>query len=72
MDMTISERIRLLMRRRNKTLGSLAYDIGISRQSLSAKFRSDNFNLKELKTIATALDCDFEETFIMRDTGERV
>ena len=72
MAITISERIRVLMLRRNKTIGALASDIKLSRQSLNTKFRNDNFTLKELKAIAAALDCDFEEAFIMKDTGERI
>ena len=36
------------------------------------KLRDDNFSEKELRKIAELLDCDFDATFTMRDTGKKV
>lgn len=70
--MTISEKIRLLARRRGLTVTALAGKIKMTRQNLSMKLKNDNFTVKELQEIAVALDCSFDTVFVMNDTGEKV
>ena len=70
--MTISEKIRLLLLRRKKTITGLAAAMGISRQYLTLKLRKNNFSIAELEKIAAVLNCKFETDFIMNDTGERL
>ena len=72
MGLTSSERIKIILKRRGMTLGQLAEKTGQTRQNLSNKMGRDNFPEKELCEIAAALDCDYEASFIMRDTGEKV
>ena len=72
LTMTISEKIRLLARRRGFTVTGLAAAIGMTRQNLSIKLRHNNFTTKELNKIAAVLNCRFETDFIMNDTGERI
>jgi transcriptional regulator with XRE-family HTH domain len=54
------------------TLTELAQKTGQSRQNLSNKLNRNNFSDKELKEIATALDCTFEPLFKLNDTGEEI
>ena len=70
--LTISEKIRLLARRRGLTITALAGKIGMTRQNLNVKLRNDNFNTKELQEIAVVLNCSFDSVFTMNDTGERI
>ena len=70
--LTISEKIRLLARRRGLTITALAGKIGMTRQNLTVKLRNDNFNTKELQEIAVVLNCSFDSVFTMNDTGERI
>lgn len=70
--MTISEKIRLLARRRGLTVTALAGKIGMTRQNLTIKLKNDNFTLKELKEIAVVLNCSFDSGFTMLDTGEKI
>lgn len=70
--MTISEKIRLLARRRGLTVTALAGKIGMTRQNLSVKLKNDNFTIKELQEIAVVLNCSFDSAFVMNDTGERI
>ena len=70
--MTISEKIRLLMRRRHITITSLAVKVGLSRQRLTVKLQEGSFNVYDLKKIAAVLDCTFEGCFIMNDTKEKI
>ena len=70
--MTISEKIRLLLRRRKITITALAGKIKISRQYLTVKLKNDNFTTKELQEIAVALNCSFDSVFTMNDTGEKI
>ena len=68
--LTVSEKLRLLLRRRDMTLGELADATGQSRQNLSNKMTRDNFSEKEIYQIAEVLGCSVEITFRMPDGTE--
>lgn len=70
--MTVSEKIRVLLRRRKMTLTELAKQLGYSRQYLTTKMRTEKFYLWELEAIAELLNCTFETSFITDDTGEKI
>ncbi len=72
MALTAGEKIKIVMKRRGMTLGDLADKTNQSRQNLSNKMTRDNFSEKEIKEIAEVLDCDYEASFVMRDSGERL
>lgn len=72
MPLTMGEKIKIILKRRNMTLAQLAEKTGQSRQNMSNKMSRDNFTEKDLKEIATALDCTFTVGFIMNDTGEEI
>ena len=72
MPLTMGEKIKIILNRRNMTLTQLAEVLGQSRQNMSNKLSRDNFTEKELNDIAEALDCTFNATFTMNDTGEEV
>ena len=71
MALTAGEKIKILMKRRGMTLGDLADKTNQSRQNLSNKMTRDNFSEKEIKALAEVLDCDYEATFTMKDSGEK-
>ena len=70
--LTMGEKIKIILKRRNMTLAQLAEKTGQSRQNLSNKLSRDNFTEKELYVIAAALDCSFHAAFTMNDTGEQL
>ena len=71
--MALSERIRiLLVKRGNISEAELARRLGISPQNLNNKMKRDNFTEKDLREIASALDCTFSVAFTLNDTGEGV
>lgn len=70
MEMTASEKIRLLAKRKGKSMGDIADLTEQSRQNLSNKMKRDNFTVAELQKIATALDCSVTVTFVDHTTGE--
>ena len=72
MGLTMSEKIKVVFKRRGMTMGELAEKTGQTRQNLSNKMTRDNFPEKELRQIAEALDCELESYLVMKDTGERV
>lgn len=72
MALTMGEKIKVILGRRNMTLGELADKTKQSRQNLSNKMSRDNFSEKELRTIAAALNCTYTVSFTMNDTGEVV
>ena len=72
MPLTMGEKIKIILNRRNMTLAQLAEETGQSRQNMSNKMSRDNFTEKELLVIAKALDCTFIANFKMNDTGEEI
>ena len=72
MPLTFGEKIKIIMGRRGVTITDLAKKTGQSPQNMSNKMSRDNFSEKELKEIATVLDCTFETIFKMNDTGEEI
>ena len=69
---SISEKIRLLLRRRGVTITALAERIGLSRSRLMVKLKENNFSVSDLQKIAAALGCSFEGCFVMLDTEEKI
>ena len=72
MALSMSEKIKIVLGRRNMTLGDLAEKTGQTRQNLSNKMSRDNFTEKELRKIAEALGCSYYAGFTMDDTGENI
>ena len=72
MGLSVSEKIKVVLKRRGMTMGQLAEQTNQTRQNLSNKMTRDNFPEKELREIANALDCDLEINLVMRDTNEKV
>lgn len=71
--MSLSEKIRiLLVKRGNMSEAALARRLGISPQNLNNKLKRDNFQESDLIKIAQVLDCTYESSFVMNDTGEKV
>ena len=69
-EMNTPEKIRLLIRRRNMILGSIADQTGQTRQNFSNKIKRGDFKESELRQIAEVLGCDLKVSFIDRETGE--
>lgn len=72
MPLTMGEKIRIILKRRDMTLAHLAEKTNQSRQNLSNKMNRDNFTEKELYAIADALNCTFSAAFTLNDTGEEI
>ena len=67
-----SEKIRLLLKRKGKTVTELAGDLGTSRQNMTNKLNRNNFSENELINIAEALNCSLVLEFEDKDTKERL
>jgi DNA-binding Xre family transcriptional regulator len=71
--MTISGKIRILLGKRgNMSEAELARRVGQSAQNFNSKMQRNSFIDAELHKIAAALDCTFEMSFQLNDTGEKV
>lgn len=67
MNLTIGEKMKVLLKRQNMTISDLADKIGTSRQNLTNKFSRDNFPEKEIRDIAKILNCEYDGIFTMQD-----
>ena len=72
MALSMGEKIKIVLNRRNMTITALATQLGTSRQNLTNKFARNNFSEKEIADIAAILNCEFIGTLKMLDTGEEV
>lgn len=70
MPITMGEKIRIVLKRRNMSMADLADALGYSRQNLSKKIKRDNFSEEELLKIAEKLNCEFIGSFKLLDTNE--
>lgn len=70
--MYMSEKIKIALIKRGMTLKDLADKLETTPSNLSNKIRRDNFPENELHEIAKALDCTFNVSLTMNDTGEKI
>jgi transcriptional regulator with XRE-family HTH domain len=70
MEISVAEKIRLIMKRQNMTMGDLATASGQTRQNLSNKMTRGNFTEKDIENLATALGCKAEIRFTLPDGSE--
>ena len=70
MDITVAEKVRLIMKRQNKTMGDIAEASGQTRQNLSNKMTRGNFSEKDIQALAKALGCRVEIRFVLSDGTE--
>ena len=68
--MNMTEQIRIiLVKRGNMSEAELARRIGTSPQNMHNKFVRNNFTIKDLQQIATALDCSLQINFRDNETN---
>lgn len=70
MDISVAEKLRLIMKRQNMTMGELAEASGQTRQNLSNKMTRGNFTEKDIESLASALGCSVKSSFILPDGTE--
>ena len=68
--LSVSEKTKILLKRNNMTISQLADALNISRQNLSNKLSRDNFDERDIKAIATALNCDVDIIFTDKSNGD--
>ena len=70
MNMTASEKIRIIAKRVNMSMGELAEATGQTRQNLSNKLSRDNLSQNDLISLASAMGCTVEIKFTLPDGRE--
>ena len=70
MELSTSERIKIICKRKGIIMASVAEATGQSRQNLSNKLARNNFTETELQAIAEAIGCTYEAAFVDKETGE--
>lgn len=71
MDISVAEKIRIILKRKKMTLGELAAASGQTRQNLSNKMTRGNFTEKDIAELSSALGCSVEIRFTLPD-GEQI
>lgn len=71
MKLTMGEKLRILLKRKNVTIVELSRRLSTTNQNMANKLKRDNFSVKELDDIANAMDCEFEGYFVDKN-GEKI
>lgn len=71
MNLTMGEKIRILLKRKNVTITELSNRLETSNQNMANKLKRDNFSTNELNAMAKELDCEFEGYFVDKK-GNRI
>ncbi len=66
------EKITIIRKRKNMSVGDLAKQTGMSRQNLSNKMSRNNLQEDDIQKFAAALGCKAEIIFTDLETGEQV
>lgn len=65
--MGMTEKIKILMIKRDITQKELAEKLGISQPTLSKKFKLDDWRETDLKQIAQVCGCEYEGFFLLNN-----
>ncbi|WP_342545794.1 helix-turn-helix transcriptional regulator [Lysinibacillus sp. FSL K6-4013] len=71
MSLTMGEKIKVLLNRKDMSVQDLAELLGQSRQNINTKLKKDNFNEQDLRKIATVLEVEFEGFFFLKN-GDKI
>ena len=63
-ELTISEKIKIILKRKGMTARELAEKLGTTPQNLQNKLSRDNFKISDIQDIASALGVRFVFDFI--------
>lgn len=69
--MAMTEKIKILLVKKNMSAAQLSKELGTTSANLYNKFKRDNFSEKELAEIADILGCKYEGSFLL-DNGEKI
>lgn len=67
MEMSVAEKVRIIMKRVNMTMGDMAEATSQTRQNLSNKMNRGNFSEKDIHAMANAMGCTVEIQFTLPD-----
>ena len=70
MNITVAEKVKLIMDRKKITMGALADATGQTRQNLSNKMSRGNFTEKDIEKLAEALGGTAKIVFVFPDGTE--
>ena len=63
----VSERLKIILVKKNMNIAKLAELMGLSSTTLYSKFKRGNFSVKDLNEISKALNLSYEITFTIND-----
>lgn len=72
MNLTISEKLRIIIKRKNIKMQDVAAAMGYSRQNLARKLSSNTWSQSDLERIAAVLGCSVDVIFTDNNTGEQL
>ncbi len=71
MKLSMSKKIRELLKDENMTIKELSTKIGRTNQNMANKLKRDNFSVNELIEISDALECTLDINFIQKKSEKK-
>ena len=72
MYLSATEKLKIIMMKRNMKQPELASLLNVTKQNVNVKFNKNNLSEKDLLEFSNALDCTFDIVFTMNDTEEKI
>lgn len=72
MQLSATEKIKIIMMKQNIKQPELANILGVTRQSINSMFKKNNLSENTLYQLCKALNCTFDIVFTMNDTKEKI
>lgn len=70
--LSVAEKTKIILNRQGLTIAQLADRLNMSRQNLSNKLSRNNFDEKDIKAIAEALNCSVDIVFTDKISSETI
>lgn len=70
--MSMTEKIKILLIKRDMTQRELADKLGTSQANLSKKYKLDDWRESDLKKIAKILNASFDGFFVLNESNEKI
>ena len=71
MEITLLEKLQLIAQRKDLSITKIADNMGMSKQSLSAKLKRKTFTFDELEKLSAAIGCTLTVTITDSTTNEQ-
>jgi transcriptional regulator with XRE-family HTH domain len=72
MQLSATEKIKIIMMKQGLKQPDLAKLLNVTKQNINSQFKKNNLSEKDIEKYAAALNCSYEIVFTMNSTKEKI